>query len=84
MSDNGNDEMDYTSPTDLARFGRPDVVLTPKKITSAVRTVTGSQLWRGSITVGCAGVEVEIAFLDKAHWEACFEWVKACILQNQT
>jgi hypothetical protein len=76
-------EPDLHSPTDLAFFGRPDVVLTPQRLTSAVRKRVPGQSWHGVIIVGCDGVQVEISFDHVPAWENCFEWLKQCILANQ-
>jgi hypothetical protein len=83
VSDGTDDEIDYTSPTDLARFGRPNVVLTPRKITSVVKKRTPSQSWQGVLIVGCDGIEIEVKFDHEPAWNNCFEWVKQCILLNQ-
>jgi hypothetical protein len=76
-------DLDFISPTDLAHFGRPNVVLTPRRITSAVQTVISGDPWHGVIIAGCDGVQVEISFDHEPAWEHCFIWLKQCVLTNQ-
>jgi hypothetical protein len=76
-------EPDLHSPTDLAFFGRPDVTLVPKLITSAHRRLASNSLvWVGEIGIICDGVEIVPRFNSKAQWEACYRWVRQCILVN--
>jgi hypothetical protein len=71
-------------PTDLSFFGKPGVTLVPKKITSVNKKDRGGlPLWRGDLEVGCAGVEVVVTFEKKDAWEACYDWLKRCIIANQ-
>jgi hypothetical protein len=76
---------DLTSPTDLSAFGKPNVVLVPRLVTSVAKlpavTHVMEQL-RPELWIGCGGVEMRLVFADDVTCDRCFEWLKACIIEN--
>jgi hypothetical protein len=72
------------SPTTLEAFGKPNVAIDPRAVTSvwwmelspddAARTPH-----RFRLLVGCGGLEIPIGFRDQSKCEACFDWLLVCM-----
>jgi hypothetical protein len=76
---------DLRAPTDLSAFGKPNVVLVPSLVTSVAKLPAVTHVLeelKPELWIGCGGVEVRLVFAGEGACDRCFDWLKACILEN--